>query len=521
MPCPAPRRPPGPRTARRESPRTGSPGACGPPGRLARRRGSRAGRWPRTRAPWPRRAGPRPARARRAGSRPRRTRGPGAPRTPTPGTCSPGPPSTWRSALRPAALDWRRACLVLWQAEHALADDVALDLTGAARDGVLPRAQDAVVPARAVGDLLARPVHERVRAKQLAHEVRDAHPQLRAEELEDGALGPGRLTAELPGQVAHARVALALRLDHELGEALANDRMLPRGAPVELHPGGQDAQPGQLLLVAAAAAVLALVHEGGHRGLPALVLSTDQVGLRDLHVHEEHLVEVAVAVQQHEGAHRDAGGRHVHQQVADAAMLGRARVGAHEQVDPVRELRARRPHLLAVHHEVVPPLLRPRAEAREVGARARLGVALAPDVVAAQDARQVALLLRLGAPFDDGGPRHADAGVAGQHRGARPEALLVVDDLLHQGGPASAVRFRPRDADPARGEHPALPCAPALERLAVRRHPLVGRVLDAQVVGEVGGEPAADLPAELLLLRREGEIHAPLLAPVRPRLKAC
>ena len=189
--------------------------------------------------------------------------------------------------------------------------------------------------------------------------------------------------------------------------------------------------------------------------------------------------------------------------------LGALGIGAHEQVDPVRELRARGPHLLPVDDEVVAAVLGAGAEAREVRARARLRVALAPDVVAAQDARQVALLLRLGAPLDEGRARHADAGVAGEHGRARPEALLVVDDLLHQGGAAPAVLLGPRDPDPARRVHAALPVAPPLEGLAVRRHPLVGRVLDAEIVGEVGGEPAADLGAEVLLLGRVGEIHGP------------
>src|SRR4029450_3512397 len=84
---------------------------------------------------------------------------------------------------------WR---LVLWQTQYPLANDAALDLAGAARDGVLPRAQHAVVPAPAVRHLLARPVQERVRAEQLAREVGDAHAQLGAEELQDGALGPRR-----------------------------------------------------------------------------------------------------------------------------------------------------------------------------------------------------------------------------------------------------------------------------------------------------------------------------------------
>src|SRR6185503_4470428 len=164
---------------------------------------------------------------------------------------------------------------------------------------------------------------------------------------------------------------------------------------------------------------------------------------------------------------------------------------------------------LAVDDEMIPPVLGAGAEPGQVRARARLRVTLAPDVVAAQDARQVALLLRLGAPLDDGRARHADAGVAGEHGGARPEALLVVDDLLHQGGAAAAVLLGPRDPDPARRVHAALPLAPALEGLAVGGDPLVGRVLDAEIVGEVRVEPAADLGAEALLLGRVGEVHGP------------
>ena len=75
--------------------------------------------------------------------------------------------------------------------------------------------------------------------------------------------------------------------------------------------------------------------------------------------------------------------------------------------------------------------------------------------------------------------------------------------------------------DPARRVHAALPVAPALERRAIGRDPLVGRILDAQIVGEVGAEPVADLGAETFLLGRVGEIHGPLLAPVGRRLKAC
>src|SRR5688572_17600464 len=58
----------------------------------------------------------------------------------------------------------------LGQPEDPLADDVALDLAGAARDRVLPRADDAVVPARRVRHRLARAVHEHVGPEQVARE---------------------------------------------------------------------------------------------------------------------------------------------------------------------------------------------------------------------------------------------------------------------------------------------------------------------------------------------------------------
>src|ERR1700730_15970237 len=54
----------------------------------------------------------------------------------------------------------------LGQAEHALADDVALDLAGAAGDRALPRAEHPVEPARGVGDCLGHTVDHRVGAEE-------------------------------------------------------------------------------------------------------------------------------------------------------------------------------------------------------------------------------------------------------------------------------------------------------------------------------------------------------------------
>src|ERR1041384_1099108 len=81
-----------------------------------------------------------------------------------------------------------------------------------------------------------------------------------------------------------------------------------------------------------------------------------------------------------------------------------------QRVSPDRdvlEMRARGPHLLAVDQEMVALVHGPGAQAGKVGAGARLGIALAPDLVAAEDLWQIALLLLLGAPVDQGRAQEA------------------------------------------------------------------------------------------------------------------
>src|SRR5258705_100276 len=68
-------------------------------------------------------------------------------------------------------------------------------------------------------------------------------------------------------------------------------------------------------------------------------------------------------------------------------------IGAHEAEDPGREVRLGGPDLLAGHHVVIALPDGARLERREVGARAGLGIALAPEVLALVYPRQVAILL--------------------------------------------------------------------------------------------------------------------------------
>src|SRR5437016_9226944 len=73
--------------------------------------------------------------------------------------------------------------LTLRQAEHALAEDVALDLARPGRDRVLARGDQPVQPARRVGNELRAAIDQRVHAEHLAGGVGDADAELGAREL--------------------------------------------------------------------------------------------------------------------------------------------------------------------------------------------------------------------------------------------------------------------------------------------------------------------------------------------------
>ena len=211
---------------------------------------------------------------------------------------------------------------------------------------------------------------------------------------------------------------------------------------------------------------------------------------------------------EHERAHRDARRCHVDQERADAAMLRRCRVRAREQQDPVGELCTRGPDFLTVDHEPVAVLDGARLKAGQIRAGVRLGEALAPHLVRVQDRREIASLLLVGAPVNERRADQIQAHVSRQHRSARGGVLLVPDHALDQAGAAAAVFFRPRDADPTGGVHLRLPEAASLEGFAVRRHAIVGGIVEAQLGRQMLHEPVAELLAKLLVPGRVLEVHA-------------
>ena len=120
-----------------------------------------------------------------------------------------------------------------------------------------------------------------------------------------------------------------------------------------------------------------------------------------------------------------------------------------------------------------------RSHGREVGARVRLGEALAPDLLGREDRLQVARLLRLGAVRDDRRPGHAEPDHAEVLRRLRARRLLEEDRLVAVRLAAAAVLLRPREPDVARLVERAAPVADRVVREARRATPVPAQLRPA------------------------------------------
>jgi hypothetical protein len=132
-------------------------------------------------------------------------------------------------------------------------------------------------------------------------------------------------------------------------------------------------------------------------------------------------------------------------------VLRQARVRAGQEHRVVGEHPLAGPHLLAVD-DVVTVLARGAGrQARQVGARVRLRVELAPDLLGGQDLRDIAPLLRLRAVGDQGRPDDPDAQAVDRRRRLGARRLLGEDRLLHRPRVVAAVLagpVQPNEAGP-------------------------------------------------------------------------
>ena len=349
----------------------------------------------------------------------------------------------------------------------------------------------------------------RVRPLELHRDFLELLVGLDPHHLPRGRLGAGHLPAQELRDRARAREPEALGVDPELRELLPRERVPREHAAALLHLPRQleqaverDPEPH----LEAEAQRQALVHERRDADLPALVDAPEDLRLVDAHVVEEDLVELGIARDLPERLHRDARELHVEQKVGDPLVPGRAGVGPREQHHPVGHLGERGPYLLAVDDPGLAVSDRARLERGEVGARVRLGVALAPDLLAREDPRRVALLLRLGPVGDDGGAGHADAEDVQDRRRLRERDLLLEDQLLDEREAAAAVLLGPREADEPGVVEPALPLLQDLVRLDARD---VGAAEVLPLARQALLEPGADRLAERVLFGSQREVHFP------------
>ena len=201
----------------------------------------------------------------------------------------------------------------------------------------------------------------------------------------------------------------------------------------------------------------ALEAERRHRDLPAVVHLAEHHRAVGARVVEEHLVELGRPGHLLDRRDRDAGLVHRDEEVGEALVRRRVGIGAADAEAPVRAVRERRPHLLAVDDPLVAVEHRAGLHVREVGARVGLRVALAPQLLDRLDLREEALLLLLGAVRDERRGEEALAEEADPRRRARLRVLLVEDHLLDDAGVAAAVLLGPGHARPSGRRRAASP----------------------------------------------------------------
>src|SRR5579862_7837179 len=104
----------------------------------------------------------------------------------------------------------------LGQTHHAFADDVVLNLAGAAGDGKRARCEHPVRPLALVERERRLEIHLAVRPQQLHREFVHPQIQLAYRKLEDGTLRPRRQTLEASRDLAEAGVLDRGRFTREL-----------------------------------------------------------------------------------------------------------------------------------------------------------------------------------------------------------------------------------------------------------------------------------------------------------------
>src|SRR5713226_4476813 len=368
--------------------------------------------------------------------------------------------------------------------EHALGDDVALDLGRACVDRLGLRPHPSVLPPSFL-DRQRRAWRERtVRSLDANRDLLDALVHLAPVELGERGLRSGRIAVLGFREVAQAVEPEYVRLNLRLRHLLANGDV-GAGAAV----AGQSA---------------ALEPEDRHGDLPARGRFAHDVTVFHHRARQKYLAELTAACHLPDPPHFDTRLVHVDQEEGDAFVRLGLGVAAREQEALVGVVPATRPGLLTVEDPVPIVPFRPGAQTRQVTARVGLAEALAEVQVAGEDLLDVGVLLPLRSVDEQGGREEAHAEPSQDDGRSRLLHLLLVNGLHDRGRLATARLLGPGELQPAGFVKAALPLTLEIGLLVLSKPP---HSAVAPLCREVAIEPVADLEPEGFLVSREAQIH--------------
>ena len=321
-------------------------------------------------------------------------------------------------------------------------------------------------------------------------------------DLEDRRLGAGGGPGVHGGHDPEDGVLERHQLDLDLREAFPEPWVFRERAPVAgLVPGDLADAPELGLGTGHPGDAGTLVPEEELRAGPALAFLADEVLRRHPDVLEEGVVDLLAPVHGPDRAHGDPGRAHVDEEEGDPLLPLRFPARAHQAEDPVRVLRGGRPGLLTVDDVVAAVSDRAGLEGGEVRAGPGLGVALAPPVVAREDAGEKAALLFPGPERDDDRPDHVHP-ERHRRRGAGRLHLFLEEVALERAPARTPVLHRPARSHPAPPVQDLLP-----SDLAFLVHPGAGPGALAHVFREPLAKEGAHLLLERAFLGVQGKVH--------------
>ncbi len=202
----------------------------------------------------------------------------------------------------------------------------------------------------------------------------------------------------------------------------------------------------------------------------------------------------------------DARRLHVDDERGDALVLLGVGIRAAHDLAVVGVLRARRPDLLAVDEPLVAVARGGGRERRDIGAGAGLAEELRPDLLAAEQLGEVALLLRGVTDRAQRRRDHAEADDERLVRDRKARFFLAEDDLLDRRAVAAAELGLPGDAREPGVELQRLPALGPFEVVAAADlHVVLGRLADD--LRGVLLEPGAELVAPRGFFGGVVEVH--------------